>query len=332
MNSFDLKFRHNSLLDAQQQALQRFLHRRAEEKDATEAALLALDAAEIERQTIKETPADPSKSVETVQPRLVFDVGNTAIKGGFFVGDELIHDFRIERETFTQNVLQAILYLYQEKLTLSLEHFRVGIVTVVPSLTSLIAETVQETLNLSPFLLTNEATKPLKMGYATPQTLGTDRLAGAIGAFVRHGKKSDGTPRAVIVVDAGTAINYEVVSADGTYLGGAIAAGVDLTMKALARGTAQLPEVELFFPENPIGNSTKTCLQSGIMFAFADGVSGMVKRLSEALPKEDGDALVVATGGWAGRLLQHVGEIHIADPNLVLYGIDAMLSYAEMQD
>lgn len=308
MEKFDIKFRQSSLLDAQKQALQRFLTKQRAKVESV-ADVIETHEAEITPQVV-------------LDPRLVIDVGNTAIKGGFFVGDELVHDFRVERASFNKNVLQAILYLYQEKLALSLDHFQVGLVTVVPQLSSLIKETVQETLDILPTILGNDAYAPLNMAYATPETLGTDRLAGAIGAFVRHGKASDGTSRPLVVVDAGTAINYEVVSADGTYLGGAIAPGVDLMMKALARGTAQLPEVELLFPENAIGNSTRTCLQSGVMFAFADGVSGMIRRLSDAVC---GDPLVIVTGGWAERLLQYVGEIHIADPHLVLYGIDTML-------
>lgn len=252
-----------------------------------------------------------------MQVSLTLDIGNTAIKCGLFEEDVLVHHFRLPSEQSFDytNVFRSALNDWAG----ALKH--IGFVSVVPALQAPICAALQDGTGLTPIQLTNQSVCPLKMGYHTPQTLGMDRLAGAMGAWV-YLKAQGKTEQPVIVVDAGTAINYEVVSADGTYEGGAIAAGVDLMRKALARGTAQLPEVDPRMPDQALGRSTQTCLQSGIIFMLLDSVSGMLGRLTKEV---EGDPLVIATGGWGALLAEKCLEVHAFEPFLVLKGIKSLL-------
>jgi type III pantothenate kinase len=126
----------------------------------------------------------------------------------------------------------------------------------------------------------------------------------------------------VIVVDAGTAVTCEVVHRDGVYQGGTIAAGPALARQALQSGTAQLPAVPLDLPDDPVGRSTQTALQSGIMWSLVDGVQGMTDRLASTLP--DAPQIVV-TGGWGDLLARHLDTSSHA-PHLVLHGIRILVS------
>jgi len=155
---------------------------------------------------------------------------------------------------------------------------------------------------------------PFELDYDTPDTLGNDRLAAATAGWVQYGRDA---AKSVLVVDAGTAVNYEVIHRDGIYQGGTIDAGPVLVRQALRAGTAQLPEVPLTLPDTPVGSSTQTALQSGIMWGLLDSVRGMRTRLAQTLP--DTPRLIL-TGGWSALLTDHLDEAHHA-PHLVLRGV-----------
>ncbi len=248
---------------------------------------------------------------------LALDIGNTAIKGGLFDGTALDRTFRIQTDA------AASVPAYRHALRHHLggaEVERVGIASVVPAVTALVAEAAQaETMRL-PLVVSHRLALPFAMGYETPDTLGTDRLAAAAGAWTRF--RDGATERPLVVVDAGTAVTLEVVSADGVFLGGTIGAGPDLVRRALARGTAQLPEVDARLPRRAVGRSTKEALQAGLMWPFVDGVRRLLDRVADELGAEP---LVVATGGWSALLAQHVDAVDHVEPDLVLHGVRAIL-------
>jgi type III pantothenate kinase len=148
---------------------------------------------------------------------------------------------------------------------------------------------------------------PFALDYETPDTLGTDRLAAAAAGWVYYGRV---TPQSIVVVDAGTAVNYEVIHRDGIYQGGAIAAGPALMREALRAGTAQLPDVPMAFPDQSVGRSTRTALPTGIMSGLVDSVRGM----------SDSPRLVL-TGGWSQLLADHLKAEAQHAPHLVLRGV-----------
>jgi type III pantothenate kinase len=126
-----------------------------------------------------------------------------------------------------------------------------------------------------------------------PREVGADRLVNAVAAYARYGG-------ACIVVDFGTAITYDVVSAEGEYLGGIISPGMEISLEALWERAAKLPEVELGEPRSLIGKTTADAVRSGIVYGFAAQVDGIVGRLRAEL---GGEAPAIATGGLAHHIV-----------------------------
>jgi type III pantothenate kinase len=141
--------------------------------------------------------------------------------------------------------------------------------------------------------------------------VGADRVANALGAHLAY-------PGPAIVVDFGTATTFDVVSEDGDFLGGAIAAGIEAAAASLFGRTALLPRIALGFPESAIGKSTVQNLQIGLYHGATLLVDGLVKRIR--MEWEPG-ARVIATGGLAQRIAPHCASVDVVDPNLTLKGI-----------
>lgn len=146
--------------------------------------------------------------------------------------------------------------------------------------------------------------------YDNPREVGADRVADAVGAY-------DLYPGASIVVDLGTATVFDVISAKGEYLGGAIAPGVAISLEALYLQASALRSVELVKPRSVIGRSMVESIQSGVLFGFAAQVDGMVERIKN----EIGDATVIATGGLAGLVAPHTKQVEYVEPWLTLHGL-----------
>ncbi len=146
--------------------------------------------------------------------------------------------------------------------------------------------------------------------YDNPREVGADRIANAVGAY-------DLYPGASIVVDLGTATTFDVISAKGEYLGGAIAPGVAISLEALYTHAAALRSVELVRPRSVIGRSTVESIQSGVLYGFAAQVDGVVARIADEL----GEATVLATGGLAGLIAPHTTSVAHVEPWLTLHGL-----------
>jgi type III pantothenate kinase len=145
-----------------------------------------------------------------------------------------------------------------------------------------------------------------------PHEVGADRLVNAVAAF-------DRVHDTCVVVDFGTAITYDAVSAAGEYLGGIISPGAEISIDALYERAAKLPKVELAEPRSLIGKSTVDAIRSGIVFGFAGQVEGIVRRLRDEL---GASTTVIATGGLAGALVPFVREtIDEVDDLLTLTGL-----------
>lgn len=246
---------------------------------------------------------------------LALDIGNSAVKGGLFDGDELTQVFSVS--TPTSSSTDSGPMKWQELLSPHLDGVtveQIGVVSVVPARTEAVTRALR-TLTQAPITsIGPDMQLPFSLTYETPDTLGVDRLAAAAAGWVHFGREDS---RSVLVVDVGTAVNYEVVHREGSYRGGAIGVGPALTRKALSAGTAQLPDVSLTLPDHPVGPSTRTALQSGIMWGLIDSVRGMTTRLAGSLP--DTPRLVL-TGGWATLLSDHLDRAEHA-PHLVLRGV-----------
>jgi len=145
-----------------------------------------------------------------------------------------------------------------------------------------------------------------------PEEVGADRLVNAVAAHARYGG-------ACIVVDFGTAITYDVVSAEGEYLGGIISPGIEISLEALTARAAKLPAIELGEPRSLIGKTTADAVRSGIVYGFAAQVDGIVDRLRGEL---GGEAPAIATGGLAHHIVPSFTEsIGDVDELLTLRGL-----------
>jgi type III pantothenate kinase len=145
-----------------------------------------------------------------------------------------------------------------------------------------------------------------------PRELGADRVVDVVAAVKLHG------PPPLIIVDLGTATVFDAVSAEGDYLGGAIAPGIGIAAQALYQRTAKLFRVELEHPRAVVGKNTVNAIQSGLMFGYVALVEGMVDRFQKEL---GGGARVIATGGWARLIAGGTTVFDRVDPNLTLWGL-----------
>lgn len=154
---------------------------------------------------------------------------------------------------------------------------------------------------------------PLGIGidYPMPAQIGADRLANAVGVVRRHGAPA-------IVIDFGTAVTFDVVTAEPAWCGGVIAPGLGAMSEYLTRRTALLPKVELVEPASAIGKSTIHAMQAGAVFGYRGLVKEILARLLAELP---GEPVIVATGGDAALIAQGVPEIQAVDPDLTLDGL-----------
>lgn len=140
---------------------------------------------------------------------------------------------------------------------------------------------------------------------------GPDRLANAAGAFDRHGGH-------VVVVDFGTATNFDVVAEDGAYVGGVIAPGVNLSLEALHAGAAALPHVDISQPEKVIGTNTVECIQSGVFWGYTGLIEGITRRIRD----EYGAPMkVIGTGGLAPLFAQGDALFDTVEDDLTMHGL-----------
>jgi type III pantothenate kinase len=149
------------------------------------------------------------------------------------------------------------------------------------------------------------------VAYDNPKEVGADRIMNTLAAYSLYGGPA-------VVVDFGTSTNFDVVSAQGEFLGGALAPGIEISVDALASRAAQLLKVQLVRPRSVIGKNTVEALQSGIIYGFAAQVDGITERIVTEL---GGTATVIATGGLAQVVLAECKRIDVHEPWLTLIGL-----------
>src|SRR4051812_11552677 len=192
-----------------------------------------------------------------------------------------------------------------------------AVASVVPAVTALL-ESVAARHGI-PVLLATSGTAPIAIRYDRPDLVGADRIVNALAASRLYGVPA-------VVVDLGTATTLDCVGADGAFVGGAIAPGLELGLEALSSRTARLPRVELRAPDRAIGRDTVTAIQSGAVLGYQALVAGLLGRirreLADAGDVAAGDVHVVLTGGlskgaWTGAL----DGVEAVDPELTLKGL-----------
>ena len=230
---------------------------------------------------------------------IALDIGNSSIKLGLFEGQELQLAKRFEVIPELQEFLKS----------------NPGNMII----SSVAGEDQDMLAAYNPLILDSGTPLPVTNRYATPETLGMDRLAAAVGANVLY------PDRNCLVVDAGTAINYELVTSEGDYLGGAISPGISMRFKALNNYTANLPLLTDSDETKLVGDSTKTSIESGVLNGIVAEVDGMINHYSESYS----DLVILMCGGDAPFFETRLKAPIFVDPNLVLRGLNGILNYNE---
>jgi type III pantothenate kinase len=245
---------------------------------------------------------------------LAVDVGNSNTVIGVFDGSELTQHWRISSDARRTADELALLFgglLAFADLSFSRNVHGVVISSVVPLVTERLREMTDKYFHFPPVVVGPGTRSGIPIRIDNPLEVGADRLVNALAAFEEYGGPA-------VVVDFGTSTNFDVVSAKGEFLGGAIAPGVQTSMDALSARGARLPTVELAEPRSAIGRGTVEAMQSGAVFGFAGQVDRIVTEIATALPTTP---VVVATGGLASAVVRQCRTIDHHDPWLTLKGL-----------
>jgi type III pantothenate kinase len=240
---------------------------------------------------------------------LAVDVGNTQTVLGLFENDDLADQWRLATErTRTGDELGVLLGGLLDLDAVD----GICLATTVPPLVRE-WERVATRWAEAPLLVVGPGVKTgIPLRYDDPREVGPDRIVNAVAAKERYGAPC-------IVVDFGTSTNFDVVSADGEYVGGVLAPGIEISMEALFARAARLVSVDFASPPSVIGKTTVAGLQSGLVYGFAGQVDGIVQRIRGEL--DEPDAPAIATGGLAELIAPHTSTIVRVDPFLTLDGL-----------
>ena len=244
---------------------------------------------------------------------LALDIGNTNITLGVFDGEQLAATWRLstDRSKMPDEYSVMLTQLLSLRDMSATDIDAAALCSVVPPLTPMFVELCRQYFKVEPLVVAAGTRTGIRILYDNPRDVGADRIVDAAAAMKLYGGP-------VIVVDMGTATVFDAVTADGDYLGGAIAPGMSIAHDALFSNTSQLRRVELLAPETPIGKNTIHAIQSGIVLGYAELVRGMVARFDREL---GGGAKVVATGGMAHVIEKEAGVFDDVNPDLTLTGL-----------
>ena len=250
---------------------------------------------------------------------LAVDIGNTNVTLGLVEGGVIVatRHAATGRGTTTDELemlLTGLLGLDGHGLR---DVAAMSVASVVPAVTATV-EAVAARHGI-PVLVASSGTVPIAIRLDRPDLVGADRIVNALAALRLYGAPA-------IVVDLGTATTLDVVGADGAFIGGAIAPGLELGLDALARRTAKLPRVELRTPDRVIGRDTVTAIQSGTVFGYQALTSGLLARaraeLAEGASIPAEQVHTILTGGLSAEpWAQDVAGVDAIDPALTLKGL-----------
>ncbi|MEM6264725.1 MAG: type III pantothenate kinase [Bacteroidota bacterium] len=238
--------------------------------------------------------------------RIAIDIGNSFAKLAVFSSSRDLLKFKRIRSESLEEELAQLLTAYRAQ-TVQIGFISVGEAVKIHQFSS-----VQQGKQVTCFPISVTDDLPIQIAYATPATLGIDRVAGIIAAR----DISPGAP--VLVIDIGTAITYDFADADGHYRGGGISPGPELRFRALNQFTARLPLVDAVEYPPLVGGTTEESIQSGVLNGTSEEIDGVINRYKEYAGP---DLQVFATGGGFSLFENRLKNINFATPHLVLEGI-----------
>jgi type III pantothenate kinase len=233
---------------------------------------------------------------------LLIDISNSFTKIAFSTRSRISKPIRIPTDRLTSQKLFAI--LRGRKLE------RIVVCSVVPAKNSAVRKTAQATRIL---WLGPEINLGVKIDYPDPKLIGADRLANAVAVAKLYGYPA-------IVVDFGTAVTFDIISAAGAYIGGVIAPGLEAMTNFLYQRTALLPRLSLREPKRAVGKSTREAMMSGAVYGYRGLVCEIIAQIKAEQFRQQ-KVKVVATGGYARLIAARVSSIEAVHPNLTLEGL-----------
>jgi type III pantothenate kinase len=245
---------------------------------------------------------------------LALDIGNTSITIGLYKTETLGPRWRLasDNERTTDEYGIILVQLLERAGIQSEDVNEIAIASVVPPLTGTLERACREYLHASPLIVDAGTRTGIPLRYEDPKNqVGADRVVNA--AAVRRMYKGP-----ACIVDFGTAIIFDAISAEGEYLGGAIAPGIGIASDALFRRAAKLPRVEIIRPPSAIGKNTVHALQSGLLYGYVGLVDGMVARFRAELGPE---MKTIGTGSLVELIAPETRSIDVVEPWLALQGL-----------
>jgi len=244
---------------------------------------------------------------------LAIDVGNTNSVIALYAGDKPAAQWR-SSTSMSRTADEYAVWLSQ---LMSLTGYKIGdisecvISTVVPQSLFHFRNLARRYFNCEPFVVAHNNIPGVEVRIDKPSEAGADRLVNAVGAYAAHGGP-------LVVVDSGTATNFDIVGPDGAFEGGVIAPGINLSMQALHDAAARLPRIAIEKPKKVIGTDTVGAMQSGVFWGYVSLIEGLIARIKAEYPKP---IKIVATGGIAALYEGATDAIDIFDPDLTIRGL-----------
>ena len=244
---------------------------------------------------------------------LAIDVGNTNTVFALYRGDELVGQWRLStnRDRTAEEYAASLIQLMRLK---GYSHEQVGAVvisSVVPQAVIGLRWMSRDFFNCRAFVVGEDLDYPIKINLNNPREVGADRVVNAVAAKKRYSPP-------LIIVDFGTATTFDVVNDEGSYCGGAIAPGINLSLEALHRAAAKLPRIAVEPPENVIGTSTISAMQSGVFWGYVGLIEGLVGRIQSEYGRP---MTVIATGGLAPLFAKRCPALQHIDRDLTMAGL-----------
>lgn len=240
---------------------------------------------------------------------LTADIGNTSITLGIFEEEALVEEFRLASDK------DLSLEEYEVLVKSLFKNYNVNgciISSVVEELTVKFKNAVDNVFKINSLVLSTKINTGVKICLDNPDEAGADRIANAVGAYVLYNHP-------VIVVDFGTATTFDIVNANGEFIGGVISLGIMSQMKALNRFTSKLPQTDVSISNSAIGHNTNDAILSGVIRGTASMIDGLVEQCEKELGQK---SILVATGGYSGLIANYLKRpFDFINPTLTLEGL-----------
>jgi type III pantothenate kinase len=251
---------------------------------------------------------------------LAIDVGNTNTVFALHDGEAFVAEWRLKtdgaRTADEYFVWLRQLMDFQNIGVRAIRHAICG--SVAPKTVFNIKKLCETYFGCTPLFVNGADTRlPVEIRVNAPREVGADRIVNTVGAFRSYGPN-------LIVVDFGTATTFDVVDEDGAYAGGVIAPGINLSLEALHRAAARLPNIDVAKPDTVVGKDTLACMRSGAYWGYVSLIEGLCSRIEaeRGVPMK-----VIATGGLSALFAKSTETIDVVDPDLTMRGLVEIHAY-----